>query len=74
MPEDKLQEILEKHKLWLETNEAEGEIANLSDANLSYANLSDAILRGADLEGADLFEACLRAMSTPAHLCRPCRW
>ena len=50
----KLKEILVSHKLWLETNEVQGERANLKDANLKDANLYCANLEGADLRGADL--------------------
>ena len=46
METNKLMEILNKHKMWLDYFEG-GEKANLSGANLSGANLS-----GADLSGA----------------------
>ena len=53
MDKEKLQEILEKHKKWL--NDEEGsERADLSSADLRYADL-----RGADLRGADLDFSCL---------------
>ena len=60
---EELNEILEKHKKWLEDNEV-GERANLRRANLSgaylrLANLSGADLSGADLSGADLSGADL---------------
>jgi hypothetical protein len=45
-----LQEILDKHKLWLETSGKEGERANLKDANLQGANLQGADLRGTSLD------------------------
>ena len=48
-----LNEILKKHKMWL-NNEENGERANLSDADLRNANLRNANLRGADLWNADL--------------------
>ena len=64
MEASKLKEILEQHKLWLETNWVQGERANLSyadlinanlwGANLSYADLINANLRGANLGGAIL--------------------
>ena len=59
MEQDKLDEILKKHKLWLDGDE-KGE-----RANLQYANLQDADLRGADLQyanlrGADLQDANLQ--------------
>ena len=53
-----LNEILKKHKMWL-NNEENGERANLSGANLRGANLSGANLRGADLSGANLRNANL---------------
>ena len=55
---EKLQEILEKHKLWLESN-PDGSGADLRFANLSDADLSDANLSGADLRFADLSDANL---------------
>ena len=64
MEASKLKEILEQHKLWLETNGVQGERANLSyadliNANLWGANLSYADLRGANLKGANLINANL---------------
>ncbi len=35
-----LDEILRKHKTWLESDRKEGEMADLSNANLSDANLT----------------------------------
>jgi hypothetical protein len=60
--EEELKEILEEHKLWLETrygDEVKGKCADLSNANLRYANLSNADLRYADLYNADLYNASL---------------
>ena len=64
-----LNEILKKHKMWL-NNEENGERADLSDADLRNADLRnadlcdadfrDADLRNADLRGADLYGADLR--------------
>ena len=51
MDENKLKEILNKHKAWL-CGEDGGEQADLSGANLSRADLV-----GADLSGADLSRA-----------------
>ena len=64
MIKEQLDEILEKHKKWL-NDEPGGERANLFGAdlfraNLFGANLREADLRGANLCGADLFEADLR--------------
>ena len=56
-----LKEILEQHKLWLDSNKKEGKCADLTDADLRYANLTHADLRYANLSGANL---------TGAGLCR----
>lgn len=53
MVEQKLQEILEKHRKWLNHEEG-GEHADLSNANLFKADLRDADLRGAYLWSANL--------------------
>jgi len=60
---DNLQEVLQKHKKWLNGEEG-GERANLrgadlQEANLRGADLREADLRGANLRGADLQEANL---------------
>jgi hypothetical protein len=60
--EEELKEILEEHKLWLETrygNEVKGKCADLSNAYLRYANLENANLENADLYNADLYNANL---------------
>lgn len=67
MKREKLDKILENHKLWL--YDKGGECADLrgadlsgvdlSNANLRYINLNDANLYGADLSGADLSSANL---------------
>ncbi len=59
MPPEKLQEILEAHRKWVESERKEGERANLVDANLQKANLGRANLQEADLSEADLFGANL---------------
>lgn len=53
MTKSELNEILEKHRKWLNDEEG-GERADLSGANLSGANLSGANLSWADLSGANL--------------------
>ena len=69
MEASKLKEILDQHKLWLETNEVQGERANLKDADLYGADLWHANLEGADLRGANLSYANLtRANLTRAKL------
>ena len=66
---EQLQEILQKHQLWLDGKEggeradlsfADLRSANLSSANLSYANVRSANLRSADLSSANLRSADLR--------------
>jgi hypothetical protein len=57
MEKERLQKILENHKLWL--NHTGGERADLSDANLRSEILVDADLRGANLIDADLRGASL---------------
>ena len=53
-----LEEILHKHKLWLENKEG-GEKADLSYVDLAGADLTGANLIGADLEYANLTDADL---------------
>ena len=85
MEQAKLQEILQKHKKWLDGDNIEGVKADLFDANLFDADLRNADLCGADLRdanlrganlcganlcGADLFDADLRnADLCGANLC-----
>ena len=57
MDASKLKEILEQHKLWIETNGKQGERANLKGAFLYDAILCDANLTGANLTGANLYRA-----------------
>ena len=61
MEQQKLDKIIENHKLWLKTHGREGEKADLSSADLSSANLRYANLRYADLSSADLSSANLRS-------------
>ena len=60
MNQAKLKRILQQHVLWLETEGAEGERANLRGANLQGANLQDVNLQGADLQRANLQDVNLR--------------
>ena len=73
MDANKLREILDAHKLWLEGKGgkradlscadlscADLSCADLRDADLRCANLRGANLRGADLRGANLSDADLR--------------
>ena len=54
MEASKLKQVLDQHKLWLETNGVQGTRANLRGANLEGANLEGANLEGANLSGEDL--------------------
>ena len=58
METNKLNEILRKHKMWLNDEEG-GVCANLSNANLAYANLSNTDLYDANLDHANLAYANL---------------
>jgi len=59
-----LKEILDLHKLWLDTDNKQGKCAflanvnlanvNLANVNLSFVNLEDTNLTGANLSGANL--------------------
>jgi len=63
MNPDKLKQILEDHRLWLETRfstSPKGKKADLRRANLRRANLREANLYGANLYGANLYGANLR--------------
>ena len=51
--QEQLEEILHKHKLWIEDKEG-GECADLKGADLKGANLIGANLEYANLENADL--------------------
>ena len=69
MDNEKLKEILERHRKWL-NNEDGGERANLCGANLCGANLREANLGGANLRGANLRGADMReANLCGANLC-----
>ena len=59
MDNEKLKEILERHRKWL-NDEDGGERADLREANLRGADLYGANLYGADLREANLREANLR--------------
>ena len=63
MEASKLNQILEQHKLWIETNGVQGERANLEGAYLGGANLRGADLGSANLRGADLGSANLTGAS-----------
>ena len=58
--DDKLNEILANHKLWIDSNSKYGNRANLCGADLCGANLSGANLSGANLYGANMYCANLR--------------
>ena len=60
MKQSELKDILDQHRLWLESGQKQGKRANLRGANLRDANLRDANLDGANLVGANLLDANLR--------------
>ena len=69
MDNEKLKEILERHRKWL-NNEDGGERAYLCEANLCGANLGGANLYGANLGGAYLYGAYLYGANLcGAYLC-----
>jgi len=57
IPQDELQEILEQHRKWVETEGKEGKQASLDNANLQEAELWEANLQKAFLFQANLQEA-----------------
>ena len=62
---EELEQILEDHKKWLESNGKEGKRAdlikvNLQKARLWKANLKDVYLKGANLQKANLSKADLK--------------
>jgi hypothetical protein len=59
MEASKLKDILEQHRVWLDTNGKLGERAYLADANLTDAKLTDANLTDANLMYANLTNANL---------------
>ena len=54
MKASELKEILDQHRLWIQSNGAEGQRANLGYADFTGANLIGANLMNASLSGADL--------------------
>lgn len=54
-----LKDILDQHRLWIESDRKQGKRANLQGANLEDAFLGDANLRDANLQGANLKDAYL---------------
>ncbi len=52
--EEELQESLEPHKQWVQSEKKEGKRANLHEADLSHMNLQNANLWRANLQGAYL--------------------
>ena len=59
MKASELKEILEQHKLWIDTNRVQGNGADLEDADLDGESLENAYLSGANLSGANLTQADL---------------
>ncbi len=74
IPPDELEEILDRHRLWLDSRGEEGERADfhrailqdayLQGADLRAANFHQASLQGAELQNANLHKADL----SEAHL------
>ena len=60
METSELNQVLDQHQLWLETNGVQGQRANLEGANLQGADLTGANLVGAYLGGASLGGANLQ--------------
>jgi hypothetical protein len=60
MEASELKEILDQHRLWIETTGAQGKRAILRGANLKGANLNGAYLYVANLAGAYLWDANLK--------------
>lgn len=58
MTDDELKAVVDKHKLWLDTNGEDGEQAALQGINLAYRDLSAVDFRRADFTGAEL--QCVR--------------
>ena len=58
MTQAELNEILEKHKKWLD-NEPGGEYADFSGSDLRDSNLRGSNLSGSDLSGCNLDFSCL---------------
>ena len=58
---EQLKQILDGHKIWLESDFTKGKQANLQYADLRYADLRSANLRSANLRSADLRFANLRS-------------
>lgn len=59
MKQSDLNEILKKHKRWI-NNEEGGEPADLRDADMQGTDLRGTDLRGTDMQGADLQGADMR--------------
>ena len=66
MEANKLKEILERHKMWLNGEEG-GEKADLKETDLRRVDLNGANLRVADLRGANLNGADLDYVSYPLY-------
>ena len=60
MEQSELNQILDQHRLWIESNGVQGQRATLGGAKLTGADLRDAYLTGANLKDADLRRAELQ--------------
>jgi len=59
MEASELKEILEQHRLWIETNKVQGKRATLHDSDLHGSDLTGANLEGASLYRANLYRTYL---------------
>ncbi len=66
-----IQEVLHKHYLWIESNGAKGERADLSGADLPHTDLGEVNLSAAILTGASLKKAELCDPSFLMRICHP---
>ena len=57
---EELDQVLQHHKLWLDSDGANGKLADLQGADLQGANLQGANLHGAALQSTNLRSADLR--------------
>ena len=60
MKASELKEILDQHKLWIESEGKQGAVARLLRENLVRANLTDANLRNVILNGSNITDADIR--------------
>ena len=64
MNQQELDQIIENHKLWLESNGNQGKQANLDGETLNYLNLQNADLKSCTFEKSNLQHANLNSSRT----------